>query len=43
MKQNQTIVKALTALVIAFGVQNTVSAQFGGLLDRAKAKAKYQE
>ncbi|MBP3776114.1 MAG: hypothetical protein J6I37_03910 [Prevotella sp.] len=42
MKRNQTIVKALTALVIAFGVQNTVSAQFGGLLNRAKAKAKYK-
>ena len=40
MKQNQTIVKALTALVIAFGVQNTASAQFGGLLKKAKQKVE---
>ena len=40
MKQNQTIVKALAALAIAFGVQNTASAQFGGLLKKAKQKVE---
>ena len=40
MKQNQTIVKALTALVIAFGVQTNANAQFGGLLKKAKQKVE---
>ena len=40
MKQNQVIVKALTALVIAFGVQTTASAQLGNLVSRAKWQAK---
>ena len=30
MKQKDFIVKALTALVIAFGVQTTANAQLGG-------------
>ena len=38
MKQNQTIVKALAALAIAFGVQTNANAQFGGLLKKAKQK-----
>lgn len=40
MKQNHFIVKALTALVIAFGVQTTASAQFGNIVNRAKWSAK---
>ena len=36
MKQNQTIVKMMMAVAIAFGVQTTASAQFGGLLNKAK-------
>ena len=39
MKRNQTIVRMLAALVIAFGVETTASAQFGklkGLTNKAK-------
>lgn len=40
MKQNQFIVKALTTLVIAFGVQTTTFAQFGNIVNRAKWSAR---
>lgn len=40
MKQKDFIVKALTALVIAFGVQTTANAQLGGLLNKAKKAGK---
>lgn len=40
MKKNQTIVRVLMALVIMFGVETTASAQFGGLLKKAKQAVK---
>ena len=36
MKKNQVIVRILIMTVIAFGVKNTASAQFGGLKWNAK-------
>ena len=36
MKQYQSIVRILVALVIMFGVQTTANAQFGGLKKLAK-------
>lgn len=40
MKTNHSIVKALVMLTIAFGVQTTANAQFGGLLKKAKQAVK---
>ena len=40
MKQNQTIVRMMMALAIAFGIETTASAQFGSLLNKAKNAAK---
>jgi len=36
MKTNQIIIRAMLALVVMFGVETTASAQFGGLLNKAK-------
>lgn len=40
MKKNQVIVRILIMTVIAFGVETTASAQFGGLLKKAKSAVK---
>lgn len=40
MKKNQVIVRILIMTVIAFGVDTTASAQFGGLLKKAKSAVK---
>lgn len=40
MKKNQAIIRMLMALVVAFGVETTASAQFGGLLKKAKQAVK---
>ncbi|MBR1463845.1 MAG: hypothetical protein IJ604_10815 [Prevotella sp.] len=43
MKRNQTIVRIMTVLVIAFGVETTASAQFGklkGMAEKAKKAVK---
>ena len=40
MKTNHSIVKVLVMLTIAFGVQTTANAQFGGLLKKAKQAVK---
>ena len=40
MKKNQVIVRTLMAAVIMFGVETTASAQFGGLLKKAKSVVK---
>ena len=40
MKKNQTIVRMMMALAIAFGIETTASAQFGSLLNKAKNAAK---
>ncbi|MBE6260220.1 MAG: hypothetical protein E7107_05245 [Prevotella sp.] len=40
MKHNHSIARILMALVIMFGVQTTASAQFGGLLKKAKQAVK---
>ena len=42
MKQNQVIMRMLMAAVIMFGVETTASAQFGGLLKKAKSAVKDQ-
>lgn len=40
MKTKNTMMKALMALAIAFGVQTTASAQFGNIVNRAKWSAR---
>ena len=40
MKKYQVIIRMLMAMTIAFGVQTTASAQFGGLLKKAKSAVK---
>ena len=40
MKKNQVIIRIVMALVITFGVETTASAQFGGLLKKAKQAVK---
>lgn len=40
MKTNQIIIRAMVALVVMFGVETTASAQFGGLLKKAKQAVK---
>lgn len=42
MKKYQVIVRTLMAAVIMFGVETTASAQFGGLLKKAKSAVKDQ-
>ena len=40
MRKNQVILRIAMAIAIAFGVQTTASAQFGGLLNKAKSAVK---
>lgn len=40
MKKNQTIVRVMMALIIMFGIETSASAQFGGLLKKAKQAVK---
>ncbi|MBQ9677087.1 MAG: hypothetical protein IJV44_03015 [Prevotella sp.] len=42
MKQNQLIVKALVVAALFLGGVTSANAQFGGLLNKAKARAKYK-
>ena len=42
MKKNQTIIRMLMAIVVAFGVNTATQAQFGGLLKKAKSAVKDQ-
>ena len=39
-KQNKTVAALMMALAMGFGAQTTVSAQFGGLMNKAKSAVK---